>query len=75
MKEKIIYYADLISELCGFDGSAGSSLLGWVMVSLATAIVIATFYIWITRTLWPGEQDTDHIKRRILIDDEVPHAN
>ncbi len=74
MKEKVLYYIELISELCGFDGSAGSPVFGWIMVSIATIIVIATFYFWITRSLWPGEQDENHIKRRILIDDEVPHA-
>ena len=77
MKEKFFYYVDLISELCGFDGSEGGLVFGWIMVILAALIVIAAFYIWITRSLWPGEENDDHIKRRILLDveEEVPHAH
>ena len=73
--ERFLYYVQVFSELCGFDGSEGGYVFGWVMVVLATVIVIASFYILITRMLWPGEQDENHIKRRILIDYEAPHAD
>jgi len=75
MMERIRYYVQVFSELCGFDGSEGGIVFGWFMVGLATVIVIFSFYILITRMLWPGEEDQNHIKRRILIDDESPHAN
>ena len=75
MFEKILYYINLFSELCGFDGSEGGAVFGWVVVLFSTLIVIAAFYVWITRSLWPGEEDENHIKRRILIEDEVPHAH
>ncbi len=75
MIERFLYYAQAFSELCGFDGSEGGFVFGWFMVVLATVIVIASFYICITRMLWPGEEDQDHIKRRILIDDQAPYEN
>ena len=71
----MLYYLALVSELCGFDGSDGSAIFGWAMVALATVVVMAAFYVWITRSLWPGEEDENHIKRRILNDDEAPHAH
>ena len=75
MMERFFYYVQVFSELCGFDGSEGGFVFGWFMVGLATVVVIASFYFWITRMLWPGEEDQNHIKRRILIDDESSHAN
>lgn len=76
MKEKFLYYVDLLSELCGYDGSDGTLVFGWVVVGIASLIVIGAFYFSITRSLWPGEDNPDHIKRRILLDDEeVPHAH
>ena len=76
MMERLLYYIDLISEVCGFDGSKGNLVFGWIMVTLAALIVVVAFYIWITRSLWPGEQGEDHVKRRILLEDEEwPHAH
>lgn len=76
MPERMQYYIELVIEACGFDGSDGNAILGWSVVAIAAGLVIAAFYIWITRSLWPGEQASDHIKRRILLEDgEVSHAD
>ena len=76
MPERMQYYLELVIAACGFDGSDGNAVLGWSVVAIAAGLVIAAFYIWITRSLWPGEQASDHIKRRILMeDDEMPHAD
>lgn len=76
MPERMQYYLELVIEACGFDGSDGNAILGWSVVAIAAGLVIAAFYIGITRSLWPGEQASDHIKRRILREDgEVSHAD
>ena len=76
MPERMQYYLELVIEACGFDGSDGKAILGWSVVAIAAGLVIAAFYIGITRSLWPGEQASDHIKRRILLEDgEVSHAD
>lgn len=76
MPERMQYYIELVIEACGFDGSDGNAILGWSVVAIAAGLVIAAFYIGITRSLWPGEQASDHIKRRILLEDgEVSHAD
>ena len=75
--QTILYYIKLFAELCGFDGSGGGFVFGWLMVSSATIIVVYTFYQGIVKTLWPGEYDTSHIKYLILEDDveEGSHAD
>ncbi len=73
--ETILYYIKLFVALCGFDGSEGGFVFGWLMVSIATVIVVYTFYQGIVKTLWPGEQDTKHIKYRILEDDTEDRAH
>ena len=76
MPQRMQYYLELVIEACGFDGSDGNAILGWSVVAIAAGLVIAAFYIGITRSLWPGEQASDHIKRRILLEDgEVSHAD
>lgn len=76
MPQRMRYYIALVIEACGFDGSNGNAILGWSVVAIAAGLVIAAFYIGITRSLWPGEQASDHIKRRILLEDgEVSHAD
>ena len=76
------YYMNVLIALCGFDGSAGNDVLGWVVVSIALVLVIAAIYIGISRAMWPGEEDETHIKYQILDDEgdairtsEVTHAN
>lgn len=46
------------------------SIADWVLAGIALITVLAAFYYAIRFTLWPGEKSPDHIKRRILIDDE-----
>lgn len=76
MPQRMQYYLELVIEACGFDGSDGNAILGWSVVAIAAGLVIAAFYIGITRSLWPGERANDHIKRRILREDgEVSHAD
>ena len=76
MPQRMQYYIELVIEACGFDGSDGNAILGWSVVAIAAGLVIAAFYIGITRSLWPGEQASDHIKRRILLEDgEISHAD
>lgn len=74
--ETILYYINLLVALCGFDGSDGNATFGWIVISLASIIVVYAFYEGITKALWPGELDASHIKYRILDDDaESPHAH
>ena len=44
--------------------------LSIAVVGIAFAVVIVAYYLAIKNTLWPGEDDPDHIKRRILEDDQ-----
>ncbi|MGH8614843.1 MAG: hypothetical protein ACREYF_23150 [Gammaproteobacteria bacterium] len=46
------------------------SLLDLVLVGLAISVVVVAFYLAVHYTLWPGETSPDHIKRRILSEDE-----
>jgi len=69
------YYANVLIELCGFDGGGGSNALGWFVVGVALLLVIGAFYIGVTSALWPGERDPSHIKYRILDDEETPRAH
>jgi len=69
MWDRFIYYLDLFSELCGFDGSNNNyDLLGWFVVAIAAAIVIYAFFEGITKAIWPGEVDPKHIKHQIFDD-------
>jgi hypothetical protein len=71
------YYIDLASALCGFDGTDNYTVFGWFVIALAAAIVVYVFYVGVTKTIWPGEDDPNHIKYRILddSDEEAPHAH
>ena len=68
MWDQFIYYVDLFAELCGFDGSDNDYLFGWFVVAIAAALVIYAFYEAITKAIWPGEQESTHIKYQILDD-------
>jgi hypothetical protein len=51
------------------------SLLDWGLVGLAAVVVVWAFSAAVRYTLWPGETDPDHVKRRVLVDEvdeEVP---
>lgn len=62
--DRIIYYFDLFISLCGDVTSA--SLFGIIVVVLATITLIYAFYRAVYVSIWPGEVEPDHIKRRIL---------
>lgn len=77
MADRFLYYVDYLISLCGFDGSDGNLLFGWLITASALLIVIYAFYVGITKTLWPGETDRSHIKYRVLDDSdgEEPYAH
>lgn len=77
MIDRIVYYIDLLIALCGFDGTDEYTVFGWVVVSLSLALVIYVCYEAVSKTIWPGETDKNHIKYRILADndEDVPHAH
>ncbi len=49
-----------------------NSILDLVLVASAIAVVLVAFYLALRHMLFPGETSPDHIKRRILQDDEAP---
>ncbi len=75
MIERLRYYADLLVTLCGFDSPEQVSLFGVVIVVLASALLIYACYRALLLTVWPGEQETRHIKRRVLEDEETSDAH
>ena len=56
----------------GGHAAGALSLLEWGLVGLAAVAVVWAFSAAVRYTLWPGEMDPDHVKRRILVDEEVP---
>jgi hypothetical protein len=46
------------------------SLVEALLVGLAVAVVLWAFYQAIRHTTRPGEEDPDHVKRRILTEDD-----
>ena len=74
MMERLRYYVDLLAALCGFDSPDRVSAFGVSIVMLAAAALIYACYRAVLLTLWPGEQGTDHIKRRVLDDEEASDA-
>ena len=77
MIDKFIYYIELVSALCGFDGSDNFKLTGSILVLLAFGFVVYCFYLAIIKLLWPQEDDVSHIKYDILDDGSEGdnHAN
>jgi len=51
---------------------ATHSLVEWVLVGLAVCTVAYAFYKAVRHTLYPDETSIDHVKRRILDDEEDP---
>jgi hypothetical protein len=47
------------------------SLVDYAIIIVAVAIVALTFVLAIKYLIWPGERGDQHIKRRILEDEEV----
>mgnify|MGYP003477953535 CR=1 FL=1 len=76
MLDRLLYYLDAAIALCGFDGTDEYTVFGWVVVGIASAVVIYSFYEAITKAIWPGETSLSHIKYRVLEDtQEPPHAH
>ncbi len=75
MIDRILYYIQLISEACGYNGSEGNTLIGWFIVLFSIGLVIAAYYYCITLSIWPGEEANDHIKRRILLETDDYNEN
>lgn len=44
----------------------------WLLVGLAACTVVYAFYKAVRHTLYPGETSTDHVKWRILDNEEDP---
>jgi hypothetical protein len=64
----ISYFKKLIftlsSEYCGPDVIGGISDLAIVIISII--VVFLSFYLCIKFFIWPGEENQDHIKRKVL---------
>ena len=69
------YYIDLLASLCGFDIPAEVSTFGILVVIFASLILIYAFYKAVALTLWPGESNHNHIKYRVLVEEEQRYAD
>ncbi len=69
--DRVSYYIELLASMCGFDNPDTVTTFGLVVVIIATFILIYAFYRAIYVTIWPGETSVDHIKRRVLIEEDV----
>ena len=70
--DRVNYYFDLLASVCGFDSPDAITKSGLVVVIVATFVLIYAFYRAILLTIYPGETNADHIKRYILIEEDVP---
>ena len=50
-------------------GASHASLLEWILVLAAAIVLVWALGLAIRYTVRPGEAETSHIKRRILLDD------
>jgi hypothetical protein len=48
------------------------SVVEWLLVGLAAGTVVYAVYKAVRHTLYPGETSTDHVKWRILDDEDDP---
>ncbi len=69
------YYIGLLASVCGFESPDTITTLGLAVVLLATCVLIYAFYRAVYVTIWPGETSADHIKRRVLIEEDVQDEN
>ncbi len=69
--DRVGYYMELLASACGFDAPDAITKSGLVVVLLATCVLIYAFYRAVYVTIWPGETNADHIKRRVLIEEDV----
>jgi len=73
--DRVRYYLELLASMCGFDKPDAITTSGLVIVVFATVILIFAFYRAVLITIWPGETSTDHIKRLVLIEEDVVDEN
>ena len=69
MNEQLEYWLDAIATACGLDSASEASVAGLAVVAAAGATLVFAAYKAVTATLWPGERRSDHIKRRVLLDE------
>ncbi|MFT5350150.1 MAG: hypothetical protein ACI909_003641 [Planctomycetota bacterium] len=69
--DRVNYYFELLASVCGFDSPDTITALGLSVVLLATCILIYSFYRAVYVTIWPGETNLNHIKRRVLIEEDI----
>ncbi len=69
--DRVGYYIELLASVCGFDAPDTITRFGLVVVFLATGVLIYAFYRAVYVTIWTGETNADHIKRRELIEEDV----
>ena len=70
LQDRLAYYIELLSTLCGFDTPQEISMVSMIVVFIAFLIVCWAFYLTIIYTLWPGETDSNHCKYDILSNDK-----
>lgn len=56
----------------GHGSGARPELFEYVLVGIAIVAAVWTIYLAVRYTVRPGESNPDHIKRRILEDEEDP---
>jgi succinate dehydrogenase hydrophobic anchor subunit len=52
-------------------GAAHASVLEWLLVFAAAVVLVLALGLAIRYTVRPAETEASHIKRRILVDDDV----
>lgn len=54
----------------GHSPAARPALYEYLLVGGAVVVLVWVFYLAIRVSVWPGEEEPDHIKRLILEDEE-----
>ena len=78
MIESATYYLQLFLSVCGFEGNTPGNIFALLLIITDLTIVIAAFYFAVSHIIWPGEENSSHIKYQILDDEsasENNHAN
>lgn len=75
MSNSIRYVVDVIATLCGLDSPDELSVPGLCGVLLAAVILVYACFRAVLLTAWPGENDTHHVKNRVLRDEDPGDAN
>lgn len=59
----------------GHATAARPALYEYLLVAGAVVVLVWVFYLAIRVSVWPGEEEPNHIKRMILEDEEkAPHV-